>query len=449
MLTDAACRKSKPDPNGKERKLPDSLGLLLAISPKGYKVWRFKYRFAGKEKKLVIGPYPEVSLIDARAERDKARALLRDGIDPVVEKKQRKAVSLAETANTFEDLARAWHATTSKTLTPRYAKQVLSRLKDNVFADLGSLPVRKITAPMVLQVIRKIESRGAIEMAHRVRGHMSDVFVWGISSGLADSDPAGIVRKALAPTDGRKRPALLHLPDARELLLKTGAMEDLYWGTRLASRLLALTAARPGIVRLAERKEFEDLGGAEPVWRVPAEKMKLTREHKRDSTFEFLIPLSPEAVETVETAMQLSESSKWLFPGVGKKGVPISDSTVSKHYRDAGYRGLHVPHGWRSTFSTIMNRIAATAGRPGDREVIDLMLAHVPEGVEPIYNRYLYMPQRREIACAWATMLMEGLPPAARLMSSLLTPPPGASRAWRTGLAGWGRQKIERRKVRT
>ncbi|RVU03952.1 DUF4102 domain-containing protein [Novosphingobium umbonatum] len=427
MLTDVACRKAKPIPKespeskGKDRKLADGKGLFLIVRPTGAKIWRMRYTFGGKEKLLVIGPYPEIGLTEARAARDKARALLVSGIDPSVEKKRQKAIALVEALETFEQIAREWHRTHTRLRNTRYAKQILKRLEDNVFPMLGNIPIKQITAPMVLQAIRQVEERGALEMAHRVRGHMSDVFVWAISSGLTDADPAAIVRKALQPRDGKRRPALLDMDKARELLRRTGAMQDVYWATLLASRLLALTAARPGVIRMAERGEFEQLDTPDAVWRIPAEKMKLTREHKKDTAFEFVIPLTPQAVAVVKTAMRLSRSP-YIFPSirVGKKGLqPISDSTLSKHYREAGYTGLHVPHGWRSTFSTNMNRIAASAGRIADREIIDLMLAHVPEGVEPIYNRYLYLPQRRAIAQAWADLLMQGLPEPQALVAHL------------------------------
>ncbi|KAG5722961.1 hypothetical protein E4T56_gene8542 [Termitomyces sp. T112] len=251
--------------------------------------------------------------------------------------------------------------------------------------------MKKITSPMVLAVLRKIEERGAQEMARRVRGHISDVFSWAIGHGMADQDPSLVVRKALMPVDTSKRPALIEISAARELLGKVHGAQDARWATRLASTLLPLTAARPGVVRLAERHEFEDLHGPKPIWRISAEKMKLTRQRKRDATYEFIIPLAPQTVEIVRAAIKDSRSEKYLFAGI-YKDVPISDSTISKLYRENGYAGRHVPHGWRASFSTIMNRIAAEAERPSDREIVDLMLAHIPRGVEPIYNRYLYMP---------------------------------------------------------
>jgi integrase len=165
---------------------------------------------------------------------------------------------------------------------------------------------------------------------------------------------------------------------------------------------------RPGVVRLAERQEFEDLQGVAPLWRIPAAKMKLTVERKSDSRFDFLVPLAPAAVAVVVAAMDKSGHERFLFPGAtGAK--PISDSTLSQLYLDAGHRGRHVPHGWRATFSTIMNERAAEQERWGDREIIDLMLAHVKGDVEAVYNRAAYMPRRRQLAEEWAGLLDVGL----------------------------------------
>lgn len=420
LLTELACRNARP--GEKDRKLADAHGLYLLVKRTGYRTWCWKYRHAGRERKLTIGAYPEISLKQARDERDEARRQLRMGLDPAAEKKRRKAEAAAAALDSFERVARGWHAAWSASRAPRYARQVLDRLEGDVFPRLGRLPVREITPPMVLDAIRSIEKRGAREMAHRVRMHISDVFVWAIASGLAEQDPAAVIRKALKPTNGRLRPAVLKLRDAREVLRKAEAQQDAWWATHLASRLLALTAARPGVVRLAERSEFEGIDGDSPLWRIPADKMKLTQERKRDLSFEFVLPLSSQAVAVVRTAMQASPGDRWLFPGMAGWRKPISDSTLSKHYRLAGFTGRHVPHGWRATFSTIMNERAARDDRGGDRAVIELMLAHVQDGVEAAYNRAAYMPRRRELAQAWADMLMEGLPPPETLLPPALRP---------------------------
>lgn len=414
MLTDSACRLAKP--NEKERKISDMGGLYLLVKPSGYKVWRLKYRFAGKEKLLTIGEYPRVGLADARRERERAKDMLADGVDPSVHKAKARLMLVETTEQTFERVARDWHKSRASSWAPRYAEQILSRLVENAFSALGKIPIRQVDAPMVLEVLRKIEARGAREMAHKVRGHVSDVFAYAISSGVADANPAALVAKAMQPKASVLRPAVIHLAHARAVLRKVEQAREAWWATLLSSRLLALTAARPGVVRLAEQDEFEGLDGAEPIWRIPAEKMKLTRSKKRDATFEFLIPLSPQAAQVVKVAKDTSRSSTLLFPGLAWR-KPISDNTLSKLYREAGLTGQHVPHGWRATFSTIMNRVAAKKGHVADREIIDLMLAHMAAGIEPIYNRYLYMPRRREIAQAWADMLMHGMPSAQDLIA--------------------------------
>lgn len=446
MLTDAACRKALP--GEKDRKISDERGLYLLVRKTGSKLWRLKYRFAGREKLLAIGPYPEVTITQARSARDKAQQQLRDGIDPSEAKQARKAQAIADALDSFEKVARAWHAVQAKTLSPRYAAAVLSRLEYDVFPSFGSKPIRNITSPMVLDMIRKIEKREAHDTAHRVRNHVSDVFVWAIASGLAEIDPANMIKKALVPTDPKLRPAIVKIEPARKLLSHIEALPGTYWSTLLAARLTALTAARPGVVRLAEKQEFEDLEGPKPIWRIPAAKMKLTRKQKRDIAWEFVIPLSRQAVEVVKAAISESlachartghNSQKWLFPGPGAWTKPISDSTLSKVYREGGYEGVHVPHGWRSTFSTIMNERAAGEDQERDRAIIDLMLAHVQPGVEPIYNRAMYLPRRRQLAQAWANLLMQDA-----VSAHLLLP---AHRPWRSKTRETGHERVTNRRT--
>jgi len=322
------CRKAVI--TGKEHKLHDALGLYLLITASGAKSWRLRYQFAGREKKLTFGLYPAVPLARARQLRDEARALLAVGTDPSVERKRQRATAIAESLETFRQVALAWHKQRAKTLNARYATQILDRLTENVFPSIGGLPVRQISAPMVLALIRSIEARGAREMAHRVRLHISDVFVFAIASGIAETDPAALIRKALERTDPQLRPAMVRLVDVRAVLPATEALPDVYWATLLASRLCALTAARPGVVRLAERSEFEDLDGAMPVWRIPAAKMKLTRARKLDATYEFIVPLSRQAVSTVMTAMAASPSATWIFPGIGdQQALPAGEAARS------------------------------------------------------------------------------------------------------------------------
>jgi hypothetical protein len=417
-LTERTCATAKPEPT-REVRLFDGAGLYLAVRPSGAKAWKLKYSFRGAEKKLTLGPCPLLSLKEARAARDRAKLQLAAGNDPGEHKKATRRRT--KIGKSFEAIARAWHASRRAKLTSRYAEQVLARLEANAFPSLGPMPIGEITPANVLEAVRPIEARGAPVMAQEVRGHISEVFVYAIASGLATSDPAAIIRKALALGGGGRRAALLRIEKARALIGAIDSLRRARTGTKLASRLLALTAVRPGVVRLAERQEFEGLDGDLPLWRVPAAKMKLTQARKSGPAFDFVVPLSAQALGTVRAAMAESDHPAWLFPGDrwsrGER-APISDSTLSQLYLDAGYRGRHVPHGWRATFSRIMNERAAEAGREGDRAIIDLMLAHVKGDVEAAYNRAAYMPRRRELAQEWADLLLTGLPPSAELLDA-------------------------------
>jgi hypothetical protein len=248
MLTDVASRKATP--GEKDRKLFDERGLYLLVKPSGSKLWRMKYRFADKEKKLSIGPYPEISVTAARQARDKALHQLREGLDPSAEKQSRKAQAIADSLDSFEKVARAWHIVKATTLNDRYAAAIMSRLENDVFPAFGSKSIRGIAAPMVLSMIKEVEKRGAHDMAHRIRNHVSDIFVWAIASGLAEADPAAVIRKALMPTNARLRPAMIKIATARKLQAAIEEMPATHWSTLLASRLLARA---PGALRLRRR----------------------------------------------------------------------------------------------------------------------------------------------------------------------------------------------------
>ncbi|MEN7535891.1 tyrosine-type recombinase/integrase [Aurantiacibacter flavus] len=179
------------------------------MTPSGSKIWRWKYRVGGREKKLTLGPYPLLSMKAAREARDAARMQMNAGTDPGAVK--REAKRKARIGESFKEIACSWHAGKKAKLTPRYAKHILSRLEANIFPQFGSLPIKDITPPMVLEAIRRIEARGANTMAHEVRGHVSEVLVWAIASGLAETDPAAIIRKALSPAGGGRRSAVLSI----------------------------------------------------------------------------------------------------------------------------------------------------------------------------------------------------------------------------------------------
>lgn len=413
LLTDAKCKAAKPAE--KPYKLADSRGLYLYVTPTGFKSWRMKFRVDGKEKRLTFGSYPEVKLTDAREQRDEALKAKRQGLDPAIARRQQKAIKARAATDTFETIARQWHKRKLPTWSERHGKNVLKSLKDEAFPLIGNLPIRSVTAPLVLDVLAPIEQRGAVDQAHRIRQRISDVFVFAIASGLAETDPAGMVRKALTPVVKGNYPALRTIEDARALLAECETLAG-FPLTKLASRLMALTVARSEPIRYAEPHEFEALESSEPIWRIPAAKMKLGIQQRQQEAFEFIVPLAPASVEIVKLAMALTHGGPYLFPSLRHSHKPMSENALSVMYRRTTFAGRHVPHGWRSTYSTIMNERAEREGRTGDRAIIDLMLAHKPEGVEAIYNRAAFMPRRRELAQEWSELLLWGLPPSSSLL---------------------------------
>ena len=328
-------------------------------------------------------------------------------MDPSIDRLVQAAQAAAQSEHTFKAVALSWHASQSKLFSERHAKHVLRTLENDVFPAIGKMPISQITSPQIVTMLRAIESRGSADVAHRARQRVSDIFVYAIASAIATSNPAAEMRKALGRIRRGRYPAVQSIREARKLLQVVEARR-VYPLTRVASRLLALTSVRSGVLRLAEVREFEDLDGDAPIWRIPAAKMKLAQEQRDDPAYEFIVPLSRQAVEVVKVAIGFSDAKGLIFRSIRFANRPISDSTISKLYREAGYAGIHLPHGWRATFSTVMNQLAAEQKRKDDREVIDLMLAHMNGSVEAIYNRYAYMPRRREIAQEWADMLSEG-----------------------------------------
>lgn len=403
----------------KDIKLADGAGLYLLVKPSGSKLWRQKYRFAGKEKVLSHGPYPEVSLAKARELRDNARKVLREGGDPGLVKK-RDALSLRlRAADNFETIAREWFEMNKGRWTPVHAADVIRSLERDVFASLGNTPITEIDAPMVLDTLRQVERRGSIETAKRIRQRLSAVFVFAISQGRGKDDPAAIVGGALKPLPRKGRqPALTALADLQGLMRAVDAAEASPV-TKLASRLLALTAVRPAVVRGAVWPEFENIdweaspdASPDALWRVPSERMKLLTDKKGDTTFEHVVPLPWQAVDVLQQIRRLTEFCPMVFPGHRSTSKGLSENAIGYLYNRAGYHGIHVPHGWRAAFSTIMNE-----RRPEDRSLIDMMLAHSSKDkVEAAYNRSKHMEKRRELASEWADLLMDGLPPASVIL---------------------------------
>ncbi|QNA85543.1 integrase arm-type DNA-binding domain-containing protein [Sphingomonas sp. So64.6b] len=408
MLTDAKIRAAKARP--KPYKLTDANRLYLLVTPSGGKLWRWNYDYDGKQRSMAFGAYPFVSLADARSKRDEAYTVLCEGRDPNVAKKLRIEENIEAGRQTFERVAREWHENAKAQWARIHAADIIRSLERDVFPTIGALPIAQLTPPLVLGVLREIEARGSIETAKRIRQRISAVFIYGIAQGIVQSDPAEKLGKVLKPLRKGRQPAITDLVPLRKMII---AAEEDYARptTRLAMRLLSLTAVRPSELRGARWDELEDLNGRLPLWRIPASRMKGDLNRKGELNGDHLVPITQPCLAVLRALWPLTGEGELLFPGNRHSHRTMSENAIGYLLNRAGYHGHHVPHGFRAAFSTIMNEWAEREGKEHDRQVIDLMLAHVPTAkVEGVYNRAAYMPRRRELATIWAEMLSDGLP---------------------------------------
>lgn len=409
MLTDKNIKGAAP--KDKAYKLYDAAGLHLVVTPSGGKLWRMRYQFGGKEKLLSFGPYPDLTLAAARAARDEAKAALREGRDPGQAKRQRKAAATTGD-DSFEAVAREWHELNKARWTPDHAARTLISLELDVFPAIGPMHIAEIMPADVLAPLRQVEQRDAIDTARRIRQRISAVFDYAFSTGRRQDNPAAIVKGAMQPIVKRgKQPAIIDLDQAREMLQKVES-EPGHPVTKLALRILALTAVRPGTLATTPWTEWARLDAVAPLWHIPAERMKLRLKHKDDSAKDFFVPLARQTIEAIKALRQITGRGPLAFPNARHAHKPMSENAMSNALKRVGYFGEHVPHGWRSTFSSVMNERYLA-----DRAVIDLMLAHIPkDNVERAYNRAQHMTRRRELAQAWADLLLEDVQPAAALL---------------------------------
>ncbi|NYG33423.1 integrase arm-type DNA-binding domain-containing protein [Sphaerotilus montanus] len=410
ILSDQAIKKAKPE--AKPRKLSDGGGLLLEVRPEGGKWWRLRYRFAGKEKMLSLGVYPAVALADARKRRDEARALLAAGIDPSAARKDSKAEqarqqhieSLAAQGKplpgTFEHVACDWlEKKHEPEVSPRYSARSRKQLEADVFPHIGRMPVREITAPVLLELLRKVEARGATDTAHRVKQTCSLVFRYAITTGDADRDPVPDLRGALATHTKRHFPAITEPVRVGELLRAFDAYTG-QPGTRVALKLAALVFQRPGNL-IAMRWEDLDLDAA--VWTIPSEDMKRTKGQKINGAAH-IVPLARQAVELLRELQPITGHGVHCFPGLGnKRHQPISNVTLNAAMRRLGFSGDEMTaHGFRALARTVI-----VENLPGvDSEWIEAQLAHSKRGpLGSAYDRAQYLRQRRQMMQTWADYL--------------------------------------------
>ncbi|HFK2002480.1 TPA: tyrosine-type recombinase/integrase [Pseudomonas aeruginosa] len=381
-LTDSAIKAAKP--KDKPYKLADGQGLYVEVMPNGSKLWRLKYRHADKEKRLALGAYPTVPLQRARQRREEARKLLADGTDPSGKKKAEKAAQKAASL-TFEVLAREWYAYNS----PRWAETTAYKAKlyldNDIIPAIGHKPVASITRPDLVELVRKVEARGTLNAAGKIRQWLHQIFRYGLIRGVVDDNPATDLSIVAAPTKAARHHP--HIPFAKlpELLEKLEATR-LYALTRAAVRLLILTAVRPGELRTAPWSEF-DLDAA--IWTISKERMKARRPH--------VVPLPRQAVATLRQLEEISGKYALVFPGQQNPDRPMSENTINKALGLMGYEGRQTGHGFRHLLSTELN------GRGYNRDWIERQLAHGDaDEIRDTYNHASYLEQRRDMMQAWA-----------------------------------------------
>lgn len=385
-LTDTAVRNIKP--GVKSIKLFDERGLYLEISPSGGKWWRLKYRFDSKEKRISLGVYPDVSLKDARDRRDEARKLLANGVDPSENRKAIKSTKMDRAANSFEVVGREWFTKYSPTWTSNHGDRIIRRLERDIFPWIGGRPIAEITAPELLAVIRRIESRGALETAHRALSNCGQVFRYAVATGRANRDPSGDLRGALPPVKGTHFAATTEPKRVAEILR---AMDD-YEGTltvRCALRIAPLVFVRPGELRNAEWANI-DFEAAE--WRYTVTKTNTPH----------IVPLSRQALEILRELQPLTGSSRFVFPSARSYNRPMSDNAILAAMRRLGIDKEEMSgHGFRAVARTILDEVLGV--RP---DFIEHQLAHAvrdPNG--RAYNRTAHLPERRKMMQQWADYL--------------------------------------------
>jgi integrase len=404
-LSDVKIKNSKP--REKDYKLFDGDGLFLLVTSTGGKLWRLKYRFDGKEKTLALGKYPVVTLMAARERRMEAKRKLDAGIDPVAEKKAEKADIIEQTKNTFDNIAREWHSVKYDLWTKNHAEKLMRSMEANLFPVIGSRPIKLITAMDILEALRIIESRGAIETAHRVKTIVSQVFRYAVSIEKAERDPTINLTDSLQPVIERHYAAVTEPVDVAGLLKAI----DGYKGTftvKSAMQLAPLVFVRPGELRKAEWTEFNL---EEALWTIPAERMKM-RKSSFDTKKSHVVPLSFQAVKILKELYLFTGNGRFVFPSARSADRPMSNNAVLAALRRMGFEKDEMSgHGFRAMARTILDEVLQV--RP---DFIEAQLAHVVrDPLRGAYNRSKHIEKRKEMMQTWADYL-DGLKSGAKII---------------------------------
>lgn len=386
VLSDTEVKAAKP----RERpyKLADERGLYLLVTPTGARSWRFKYRMGKREGLLALGLYPDVSLKLARERRDEARRQVEAGVNPAAAKRAAREAQ----AETFEGVALEWLKLVAGTMKASTLERERSQLERFVYPRVGSDPIGKLKPADVLAMLRRIEAKGLNDTAHRVRSTCSRVFRLAVRTGRAERDVTVDLRGALAPVKKQNFAAITEPTRVGELLRAIDGYDG-QPATQAALKLAPLLFVRPGELRQAEWQELEALDGAEPLWRVPAAKMKMKDAH--------IVPLAPQAVAVLRELQAITGDGKYVFPALTTPTRPMSENTVNAALRRMGYASTDmVGHGFRSIASTLLNELGHAP------DLIELQLAHKERNASrAAYNRAQRLPERRKMMVAWADYL--------------------------------------------
>ena len=384
-LTDKAIRNAQP--KAKSFKLTDGGGLFLWIQPSGGKWWRYRYRFAGKQKLLALGVYPDVSLAEARERHAQARKTLAAGNDPGAVKKEVKRLAVLKSENTFETIAKEWCESKKHTWVTNYYEAMLVRLENHIFPKLGSRPITEINAQEFLSVVRVVEKSGALDLAQRLMQASGQVFRYAIATGRAEKNPITDLRGALK-TPVKKHQAYLKEDELPEYLQKL-EVYDGHPQTKLALKFLLLTFVRTAELRGAK---WTEVNFDKAEWRIPAERMKMRDPH--------IVPLSRQAIAVLKEMKKLSGQWDYVFPNQHKPSGCMSENTMLYALYRMGYHSKATGHGFRATASTILNENGFVP------DVIERQLAHAERNeVRAAYNHAQHLAERRKMMQWWADYL--------------------------------------------
>ncbi|MBS1191493.1 MAG: integrase [Rhodocyclaceae bacterium] len=384
MLTDTQLRNAKP--NDKPYKLTDGNGLYLEVRPNGSKLWRYRYRIGGKENLYAVGDYPAMSLAEARAEREAARKLVKEGIHPAHQRRTETLRRSIEVESTFQAVAETWIKENAGHWSGGYRLQVDRRLASDAFPRIGNLPIRSITPAHIKDVLKRVEQRGSPASAKLLKTWIGGVFRYAAGELLVDNDPTWPLRNTIK---ARKTQHIAHLT-AKEIPAFLQALEGVQaeHATKMAAKLLWLTVVRTVEMRGAEWREFDLEAG---LWTVPAERMKMREVH--------VVPLSAQAIELLQALHPLTGRGRYVFPGRKDREQPLTHEAIRDVFNRAGYAGKFSPHGIRSTFSTYYNEAGI------DHELVELTLAHAERNkVRGAYNHAKKLEQRRKLLQEWADL---------------------------------------------